>query len=207
MVHNTSHRDRVIALSGIVQAAELTLQVAQSGQCSQHAAKASIDSIFDTEPNTSESIFGGLVGLRLGLTTVVDVLGHRSGENELRILQLTLSLLKLGHRLIRDSKRQDGLAKAIECVRPAWMADQDDLEPSVISQLADAYEQHISTHRLRIKVVGNPKILSQAENVQLVRSLLLAGLRAVFLWRQLGGNQWRLVVQRKQLVAAAERLI
>jgi len=35
----------------------------------------------------------------------------------------------------------------------------------------------------------------------------LAGLRAVFLWRQLGGNQWRLVVQRKQLVAAAERLI
>lgn len=200
-------RDRAIALAGVVQAAELTLQVASSGRCSQAAAAASIHSIFETQPETPDSVFGGISGVKLGLNTLTDILGRQSGQTELRILQLSLSMLKLGQRLTKDQRLQTHLAEAIELIRPTWLDQREPLDPSLISQLADAYEQNISTQKFRLKVPGNPNILNQPEKVQIVRSLLLAGLRAVFLWRQLGGNQWRLIFHRQSILHQAQKLI
>jgi high frequency lysogenization protein len=39
-----------------------------------------------------------------------------------------------------------------------------------------------------------------------VRALLLAGIRAAFLWRQLGGRRWKLVLQRRRLLQRCQAL-
>ncbi|MGD8349299.1 MAG: DUF489 family protein, partial [Gammaproteobacteria bacterium] len=39
-----------------------------------------------------------------------------------------------------------------------------------------------------------------------VRASLLAGIRAAVLWRQLGGNKWKLLFARKKYVAIARQL-
>ena len=37
-------------------------------------------------------------------------------------------------------------------------------------------------------------------------ALLLAGIRSAYLWRQLGGRRWKLVLQRKPMLEASQNL-
>ena len=200
-------RDRTLALAGVIQAAELVRQVSHSGHCSQQAAQASLGSVFHTAPVDTESVFGGLSGLRLGLSLLTETLGRRAHSSEIQTLHHALALLKLGGRVMRQPKRQAALGEAIGLVQTAWANSEEALDPSVTSQLADAYENHISTLSFRIRIQGSPTILKNDDKVALIRALLLAGIRSVFLWRQLGGNQCRLLAVRKAIGNVAERLI
>ncbi|MNJ04984.1 High frequency lysogenization protein HflD [compost metagenome] len=44
------------------------------------------------------------------------------------------------------------------------------------------------------------RFLQQASNASKIRALLLAGIRAARLWRQLGGHRWQLVFSRRKLL-------
>lgn len=204
---NSTIKDRTLALAGVIQAGELVSQVAQSGQCSGQAASASLASIYEDTPEDTASTFGGVTGVRLGLRMLSELLGQRAASSSLKTLQVALALLKLAKQLSKDSIRLEEVSNAIELSKSAWHQSDDALDPAVLAQLADAYEAHISSMRFRIKVQGNPEILKNIEKVQLIRSLLLAGLRSAILWQQLGGNQWRLITQRKAMVQIADGLI
>ncbi|HEY7906858.1 MAG TPA: DUF489 family protein, partial [Wenzhouxiangella sp.] len=184
-------QDRTLALAGVIQAGELVSQVAQSGQCSGQAATASLASIFESTPEDTASVYGGIPGVRLGLRMLSELLGQRAQSASIKTLQVSLALLKLGKQLSKDTTRLNAISNAIELSESAWRHSEDPLDPAVLAQLADAYQGHISSMRFRIKVQGNPEILKNSEKVQLIRSLLLAGLRSAILWQQLGGNQWR----------------
>jgi len=49
-------------------------------------------------------------------------------------------------------------------------------------------------------------VLADADTANLIRALLLAAIRAAVLWRQCGGRRWRLLLQRRDLLHAAQRL-
>lgn len=199
-------KDRTIALAGVMQAAALVGQIARNGQCSGQAAGSSLSSIFVDSPSDTAGTFGGIEKLQLGLKTLTELLGG-GDPTQLSDLQVALSLLKLGRQLQRDKKRLNKLYDSLELCRTAWEASQEPMDPSITSQLADAYQQHISSLSFRIKVQGNPTILKNPDKVQLVRAFLMAGLRAAILWRQVGGNHWRLITQRKAMVNQASALI
>lgn len=200
-------KDRTLALAGVIQAGELVSQVAESGQCSGQAAQASLASIYETSPEDTASTYGGILGVRLGLRMLDEVLGQRAGSGSIKTLQTSLAILKLGKQLSKNTARLNELFSAIELSESAWRRSDDALDPAVLAQLADAYQAHISTMRFRIRVQGNPEILKNPQKVQLIRSLLLTGLRSAILWQQLGGNQWRLITQRKAMVETAQGLI
>jgi len=205
--HQHSLKERTLALAGVMQSAELVHQISTNGQCSQHAAQASLGSVFAMSPGDTESIFGGVTGVRLGLSLLAETFGPSSQSANIRTLHYALALLKLGSRVMRQPKRQRALGEAIALIETAWTQSDEPLDPSVTAQLADAYQRHISTLSFRIRVQGNPAILKNDDKIALIRALLLAGIRSVFLWRQLGGNQWRLLIDRKAMVNEAERLI
>ena len=56
-------------------------------------------------------------------------------------------------------------------------------------------------------VRGEPEYLSQAGNANRIRALLLSGIRAAVLWRQLGGNRLRLLFSRSRIVRCAHGLL
>ena len=200
-------KDQTIALAGVVQAATLVLQVAKTGQCSQLAAKTSIDAIFNTDPDSTEDAFGSLAGLRLGLNSLKNMLSAGSNQEELQALHISMALLKLGQKLARDTKRQHSLGEAIIRAKSSWQMAQIALDEATIAALAKAYEDNISSFNFRIKVPGDAAVLKNPEKVKIIRALLLAGLRAAFLWRQVGGNQWRLVMSRKSILAQATQWV
>jgi high frequency lysogenization protein len=55
-------------------------------------------------------------------------------------------------------------------------------------------------------VKGNVQHLQQAKNADLVRTLLLAGLRSAHLWRQLGGRSRHFLFHGGKLAETATRL-
>jgi len=55
-----------------------------------------------------------------------------------------------------------------------------------------------------VLVKGNSQTLAQPDTAALVRALLLAGTRSAVLWRQCGGSRWRLLFERRALLAAID---
>jgi len=65
MNHTTAHR--ALAMAGIFQAAYLVQQVARRGNVSETAVAASINSLFQLDPDNAAAVFGGIDGLAIGL--------------------------------------------------------------------------------------------------------------------------------------------
>ena len=200
-------RDATIAFAGMLQASELVRQIATSGNCSQQAATASIASIFNTSPESTEAVYGGLGGVRMGLRVMVEMFSARNSQENLQSLNYALGLAKLSVQIQRDRQRQADLGREIELIEPAWQNSEEPLDDSILAQLAEAYQRHISTLDFRLSVNGKPEYLKQGEKVAFIRSLLLAGIRSAFLWRQVGGRQWRLIFQRRKMLHQAETLL
>jgi high frequency lysogenization protein len=191
----------------MLQAGELVRQLATSGTCSGQAAEASVASIFERDPDSTEDVYGGIGGVRMGLRVMTELFSARSDHESLQALNYALGLAKLGKLIRRDRDRQQRLGEELDLVEKAWKDAECRVDDSVTSQLADVYQRHVSTLDFRLSVSGRPEYLKQDDKVAFVRALLLAGLRSAFLWHQTGGRQWRLVFQRKKMLEQARELL
>lgn len=202
---NRPLREQTLAFAGVIQAGELVRQIATGGQCSQTSARHSLDSLFAQDAASTEAVFGGLSGIRLGLTMTREMAVHGSADSQ-QAMGYASGLLRLAMMLRKDKTRQNSMAHSLSLVEPVWKRAEDSLDPSVVAQLADVYRSEISTLPLRIQVHGDPAHLKQEEKVSLIRAILLAGVRAGFLWFQLGGRPWRLLFQRGKMFRIAAEL-
>ncbi|MCA1778767.1 MAG: lysogenization regulator HflD [Xanthomonadaceae bacterium] len=200
-----SLKDQTIAFAGVLQAGELVRQIATSGQCSQFSAGASIASLFVSEAESTTAVFGGISGVSLGLTMAGELARSASDDSRQAMLYAG-GLFRLAALLRRDSERQQNLGRELGLVRPAFNNAESPLDPSVAAQLADIYRSVISSLSMRIQVTGHPTHLKDSEKVSLIRAILLAGVRAAFLWYQLGGRPWRLLFQRGKMFRIAADL-
>ena len=80
-------------------------------------------------------------------------------------------------------------------------------DSQILNNLASIYSDVISPLGPKIQVAGNPVQLKQANNQHKVRALLLAGVRAAVLWRQLGGQRRQILFTRRKILANAEHLL
>ena len=76
----------------------------------------------------------------------------------------------------------------------------------VCHSVSGIYQDTLSKMQFRIKVSGSAQHLQNQQNADMIRALLLAGVRAAFLWRQLGGARWKLVFQRRRILQRAQEL-
>lgn len=81
------------------------------------------------------------------------------------------------------------------------------LHSNVQANLADIYHTTVSTLQPRILIVGDQNYLATQAIVNKIRALLLAGIRAVLLWRQCGGQRWKLLLLRKKIQTEVQFLL
>jgi high frequency lysogenization protein len=106
---------------------------------------------------------------------------------------------------------QDAIRRGIEAAESQMKffesdEDAEGVHPRLVEKLAEIYAQTISTLTPRILVNGEHGHLSNPLIAAKVRAALLAGIRAAFLWRQLGGRRWQLLLQRRRIIGAARNL-
>jgi len=193
-----------IALAGMLQAITLIRELTQTGKLQESAFKASLHSIFQTQPRDILSVYGGLPGIQLGLTNVIQF-ASKEAKDPLQNRYL-LSLIHLQKKLAYSPKTLKILADRLKQVQK--QVDYFSLtHPTVIANLADIYQTTMSAFRFRIIMLGNQRILNVRENMDKVRALLLAGIRSAVLWRQMGGSRLQLLFSRAKLKIAAEKIL
>jgi high frequency lysogenization protein len=197
--------DRVLALAGVFQAAELARQLARRGQADESALAASARSILAIDAPDTAAVFGGAAGVALGLRILKEQFAPRKHGPDYEVVRYTLAMAKLALRLRsnREMTRQLGAAIAGEKLR--FASTEPDAE--IYGALALIYRQTISTLTPRIYVKGEPAALQQAEVADRIRTALLAGVRAAWMWHQLGGRRWQWFVGRGSYVRAASDLL
>ena len=199
-----SHAHRTLALAGLFQSVRLVQQVARNGRCDSAAWEASVQSLFKFEAETPEAIYVGLEGLRLGFETLVDQFRSRDPGRAMELTRYAIGLIHLERRLNKKPEAQGALQEGLQ----AAQQQQEyfgEINASVIGRLADLYKETISGLGPRIMVQGDPLYLEVGDNASRIRMLLLAGIRACVLWRQAGGNRWRLILNRRSIFNEAQR--
>ena len=196
---------RVIALAGLFQALALVRALATRGGCDASAARHSIVSVFRIDADTPADVFGGIGNLRQGLETLVAQLGE-SGKRDLALTRMAVQVLRLERALARRPEVLRAVRAGIDSLQSvATQVESGQVDAS--ARLAELYAQTLSRVQPRILVEGNPTYLQQPAQVNQIRTLLLAAVRAAVLWRQLGGSQLRLLFRRRQYTMLARGLL
>lgn len=197
-------RNRTIALAGLFQAVYLVKQTARGELRDDAATRTCLESLRLLEPASVEAVYGNTNDLDTGLRILAQQLGGGRGQRDLELTSYAISLMYLERKLERNAGMLDAIRREI------GLLDErhgDSFATSeAVASLADIYAGTISNIKPRIMVQGNPDILSADASRNMIRALLLAGIRACVLWRQCGGSRWMLIFRRKSLLKYAQRL-
>jgi high frequency lysogenization protein len=196
-----SDQDRLIALAGLHQAAHCVQRIANRGSVDSGQMEPCIYSLFQIDAEDVPSVFGAAGAVATGARQIIAQLTGQP-ERDLELTRYVISLMK-HERLL--SGRGDMLAAIGDGLEAAAAArvGRSLLDRAVLSRLAGIYSATVSKLEPRIIVRGNPLYLQNPENQERIRALLLAGIRAAMLWRQVGGRRMQILLGRRRLLESA----
>ena len=200
------YRDRCIALAGLFQSVRLVQQTARGERRDAAATAACLRSIFNTDPASTLAVYGDVDALRTGLETLLAQLGSDSAKRDMELTTYAITLLHLERKLNRQPEMLRALGDGIGNIA-ARVEFFDHAHPAMVAALAELYSSTISTLQPRIMVRGEEPILTGTDSRNMIRALLLGGIRAAVLWRQCGGNRIQLLFRRKVLLRVCSELL
>ncbi|MDH3670712.1 MAG: high frequency lysogenization protein HflD [Gammaproteobacteria bacterium] len=211
---NRRLRDRTLALAGVFQATRLAQQLAREGRAGPAAIAVSIHSVLEIDSATTDDIYGGARGVVLGLQLLRDKLKGHADPNDMEMARYIINVVQLERRLSGNRAMlaviRDGIESTIAQMKFFRIENKDTKEqihPNLAAKLAELYTMTLSTLTPRIIVNGEQGYLENPSIVDKVRSLLLAATRSAFLWRQLGGRRWQLLLRRNAIIREATQIL
>ncbi|PPC77063.1 lysogenization regulator HflD [Pokkaliibacter plantistimulans] len=214
----TPYESQAMALAAVFQVARLVDDIAKRNSFSPGPFETSIGSLFVMSPDKASDVYGNYDELHFslapGLRELRAMLEKDTDQNR-DIIRYAISLLHLERKLDRRGDMLGAIAsKMPDIERQASFFADDEAQSArekychanVLAALAGLYQDTLSTFTFRIQVAGNPANLRDSQNVNRIRALLLAGIRAARQWRQLGGRRWQLIFSRSKLLDACKKL-
>jgi high frequency lysogenization protein len=201
----TPLEQQTIALAGVVQTARLVDQISKTGSYPLEFLTPSINSLFEFDISSVEDVYGGIGGVKLGLNNLSSLLATRQADENHDLARYVFAILYLERKFASDSAMMSVVHSRLQhtSFRAEHFANNvNDLCHSV----SGIYQDTLSKLKFRIKVNGSAQHLQDPKNADMIRALLLCGIRSAFLWRQVGGRRWRLLVQRKQILRTSQQL-
>jgi high frequency lysogenization protein len=196
---------QVIALAGVAQAARLVDQVSKTGSYPIEFLEPSVNSVFVFDPDNAEDIFGGIPGVKLGLHNLSNLLADKNARENIDLVRYVFSMIYLERKFVANPDMMAVVRSRLE--HTSFRAEHfSNNVNELCHSISGIYQDTLSHEKFRIKVTGSAQHLQNTQNADVIRALLLAGIRAAFLWRQLGGHRWRLILQRKKLLQASQSL-
>lgn len=203
MVENRNDRNRALALAGVFQAGALVGQTAREGRADSAQLCQVLGTLFTFDAGSVERVFGSTAGLQPGLRLLSEQL---SNPRDRDLTRYAVSMLHHAQTLLRRSDLAQVVRAGLEQTR-LRLEHYEIGHDNIVAGLADVYSRTISTLSPRVMVKGDPHYLSQPQVANMVRALLLAGIRSGVLWHQCGGGRLRLLLGRRGLVRAAQDLL
>lgn len=193
-------QEQLIALGAVFEAAFLVDKIAKSGQVSEAALGCMLGSLLVREPDSTLEVFGGNdLHLRDGYRALVGALERDPAALQRDPLRYALALLGLERKLAKRNDLLQVIGSRLDQIQQQ-VQHFGLVHDNVIAASGSLYQDTLSTFPQRIQVQGDMRHLQQASNASKIRAILLAGIRAARLWRQLGGSRWQLVFYRRKLL-------
>jgi high frequency lysogenization protein len=204
-------QNRTIALAALFQCVAGVNQIANKGNVDADLYKTCLNSILKDNPGSAEDLYGSLKNLKTGLKTMMYQLG--SGQmtpdgkpKELETTRYALGLIHLENKLKNNNAIFEQLINGIKNTQEKL--EHFDVEhENITASLAELYANTISNIGPKIMIQGDQTHLANPKNAAKIRALLLAGIRAALLWRQAGGNRWKLLIERGKLQRQADAFL
>lgn len=200
-----SIRNQTIALAGISQAVYLVKQIAKRGTTDTPAMESSISSILKIDAENVDDVYGEIAGVTIGLKQLKrQLMGRATMDPEQA--HYAAMLVFLQQKLKANPQLAEQIRLGID--QAAVHAESlPILDEKVLETLAETYQQTISKLRPRIVINGEQVYLTDPENANKIRSLLLAGIRSAALWVQCGGSRINFFFRRGKILAQAQQLL
>jgi high frequency lysogenization protein len=204
--NNNRFYESNIALAGLCQAAALVKKIARGSEFDNQTLMTSLNSITITNSENTEQVFGDTSQLTLGYQTLIEQLSGQSTNKDVEITRYIANLLSIERKLSSSKKSMAALGERISNVQRQQL-HLDLTNNQELSNLASIYTDVVSPVARKIQVAGEPEMLKLPDNQHRVRALLLAGVRAAVLWRQLGGKRRHILFSRQQIIDSAEHTL
>lgn len=198
------NQDKTLAMAALLQAGQCVVELAQKDQHDHEALTAVAGSVLELEANDPEVIFGGRGQLRSGLETLRTLFRATPTPAHKELIRYAVSMLQLSERLKRSSPMTQRVGEGIADIRQSEAESGSDDFYLALGQL---YQETLSQLEPKIIVRGAKGKLDTLAQVSRVRAALFGGVRAAYLWHQLGGKRWHLMFARKAYVASAQDLL
>ncbi len=203
----TPLQEQLVALGAVFEAATLVDRIARTGQISNAALGCMLGSLLVREEKPPLEIYGGDdINLRDGYRALVGALERDTSSLQREPLRYALAMIGLERQLDKRSdllqvigSRLGQIQQQVEHFGPT--------HENVVASFGGLYQDTLSTFRQRIQVQGDMRHLQQTDNAAKIRALLLAGIRAARLWRQLGGHRWQMIFSRRKMLDALYPLL
>lgn len=208
--HISELTQRATALAAMTQAIYLVNSIARKGVVDTEDSRVMMESIFSdssTQPNqTVLDLYGGAKQLDTGIRVCIKLLQGEKLPEAKDLMLYSAGLTALERKLGKDAAVRKKLADGMIRIGNQRHYFGDVMHHNVIAAIADLYGNTISTMKPRIIVRGKSDFLTQTNNTQRVRALLMSGLRAAHLWHEHGGGHLSLLLRRKALLRELELL-
>ena len=188
------------------QAIALVQKLAKTGQLDPIYFNQCMAALFRIDSENSESVFGGVEHLSLGLTSIETQMTGITQSHNIEFTRYAVGIMHLQRQLSKSKALLDKLQQSILALKNEF-PEADYANQHLVAAIAKLYVDTISTLHPRIQVKGEKAYLSNPGNPEKIRALLLTAIRACVLWRQLGGTRLGLLVNRKKYIAASKKLI
>ena len=198
--------DRVLAMAGIIQACRCVQQIARNGMTDADALTTSINSLLVIDADTTEAVYGGREKLLPGLRLAAKLFANQQDAESVELMRYCITVIQLERNLMKNRAMLAEVSDGIENARK--QAEHfSTTHTNVLANLAGLYSDTLSTLNPRIMVNGDQVHIGNSENVNRIRSLLLAAIRSAVLWRQKGGSRLQLIFSRKRYLKEINNII
>ncbi len=185
---------QTLALASIFQTTALVHQLASTGQCDNQSNKASLNSIVSQSDDVDE-IFSSPEDLRVGFESLKTLLEKKPISMQ-NIMLYSTALINLEKKLMKKPQLLTQISTEIDHIKKQDFFDIH--HSNSIARLAELYKNTLGSLNPTIMVRGEQIYLTNRHTANHIRALLLAGIRAVSLWKSQGGKTWHLLLNKKK---------
>jgi high frequency lysogenization protein len=198
--------DRTIALAGACQALAMVKQLARTGSVNEHDFNVMMSSIVFTDPDNVVDVYGSTSQLRQGFEVLSRQLNNKPHDKDNDLTRYLAGIMALERRLSKSTDGFSALGKRINEIK-RQQQHFDLTENQMQANIAAVYTDIVSPLGAKIQIVGMPQQIQKRLVQDKIRALLLATMRSVVLWRQLGGRRRHLIFQRRKMLNSTKHFL
>lgn len=205
-MNTTSLSNQVIALAGAYQACKEVKNIAWKGSHEPAVLDTAVNSIFKIDAVDVDDVYRGRRNIDRGLRVIAEQFNPQTDQADTELTRYILSLFVIEKKLTKRTELVDTIRQSID--KATTQLDHYGLDhPNTWAALGDIYQNSVSSLTPRIMVNGERLHLSNETNAAKIRTLLLAALRSVVLWRQCGGSRLGFLFNRRNYFREANSLL